>query len=226
MTTEIQQTRTGPKGWEWRASTGLIRNMAKLSRGDLAILRRNAGNSLAQSRQALTIFERIRPNVPEDLPVAPDWHDEILFLGATLCALSVRDPGELAATLASENTRDFGDTLQQLKKAMPSGNSETHPLDRRMTILLDSTFDTIDGRPVGGELAYRLRQAVKLALSRQKRIDWVKTVADLLRWTHPNKSVQKQWARSYFSTHRQVGGSSSPTEDQDSNDTQPPSDGE
>ena len=69
-------------------------------------------------------------------------------------------------------------------------------MERRLVSLLDATFDE-EG---GGEMAFRLRQAVKYALSQNDRltIDWPRLLQDMLDWNWPNKRVQKQWARSFY----------------------------
>jgi hypothetical protein len=68
-----------------------------------------------------------------------------------------------------------------------------------MAILLDSEFDLIDGyQPGGGEMAYRLRQCIRLADSKEVGVDWTKLIKDLIFWTHPGKNVKKRWANSYF----------------------------
>jgi CRISPR type I-E-associated protein CasB/Cse2 len=78
---------------------------------------------------------------------------------------------------------------------------------RRFHILLDSKFDRIcdplnesaarqDG---GGELAFRLRQMVKVLASKEIGVDWAQLLVDLPQWSHPEKRIQKAWARSFFS---------------------------
>jgi CRISPR system Cascade subunit CasB len=77
--------------------------------------------------------------------------------------------------------------------------SNTDSVDKRMVVLLESDFNLIDGyKPGGGELAYRLRQCVKLANSHEIGVDWLQLLKDLQSWQYPEKRVQKAWARSYF----------------------------
>jgi CRISPR system Cascade subunit CasB len=66
-------------------------------------------------------------------------------------------------------------------------------VDRRAAVLLDAHR---------AELPFRLRQAVRLAASHERPIDWRRLLADLLRWEHPRRPVQKAWARSYFGDAR------------------------
>ncbi len=157
-----------------------VSRLGELSRADLAVLKRNAGRTIAESHGAASVFFRLYP--PRDR----DRDEEIFFLVATLYGLNPR-----------RLTGNFGKTMRALKK---SGMAED-AADRRMSILLDSDFDLVDGfRPGGGELAYRLRQYVKLAASKEVGVDWQQLLDDLRWWGHPQKRAQKRWARSYFGT--------------------------
>lgn len=160
--------------------TEFIDRLTELDRGDRAILRRNAGENLATSRKATSIFYRL-------LSPGSRIHEEVYFLAATLYGLN---PGSF--------TGDFGQTMKAVKVA-----SSKDSLDTRMKILLDCDLDWADKRlQGGGELGFRLRQAVKLAASKQIGVDWVKLIWHLNQWRNPNRWVQKQWARSYFQQPR------------------------
>lgn len=149
-------------------SKQFITRLSQLDAGELAMLRRNAGNTLAQSRGAYGLFYRL-------LPALLESRAEVYFLVASLYDLNRFNlPG------------NFGQTMRQVKKLSGSAN-----VDRRMAILLDSSMD-------GGELGYRLRQCVKLATSRGVGINWEQLLLDLLQWHYPSKQVQKTWAKSYF----------------------------
>lgn len=153
-----------------------LARLKQLDRGDLAILRRNAGENLATSRRATGVFYGL-------LALGSRVHDEIYFLVATLYGLNDRS-----------FTGDFGQTMKMVKLA--SGKDS---LDVRMKILLDCDLDVTDGRlHGGGELGYRLRQAVKLAASHEVGVDWAQLIHHLDHWRHPGRWVQKAWARSYF----------------------------
>jgi CRISPR system Cascade subunit CasB len=155
-----------------------INQLQKLNRGELAQLRRNAGNNIAESRQCTGIFYRM---LPPGIMTGRD--EELYFLVATLYGLN-----------KYSFRGDFGKTLKGVKAVSSSKN-----LDRRITILLDSQFDIIDGfRIGGGEMAYRLRQLVRLAEGHQIGVDWARLLYDLTKWNSPEKWIQKQWARSYF----------------------------
>ncbi|MDA8345346.1 MAG: type I-E CRISPR-associated protein Cse2/CasB [Thermaerobacter sp.] len=164
-----------------------IQRLEDLStRGDLATLRRNAGNTLAQASSAMGPFYRM-------LPSEAYWEEEIYFLVATLYPLN-----------PYKQKGDFGSTVAALRSAV-----DLKTLDRRMAILLDSDFDSVDDKVGGGSLSYRLRQFVKFAASKQVGVDWGRLLADLRYWTHPEKRVQKRWARSYYQgtrPHAKEGG--------------------
>lgn len=144
--------------------------------GELAILRRNAGLSLAESRGALGIFYRL-------LPVNTGYTEEIYFLVATLYPHNTK-------SIEGEN---LGGALAKLKAIDGS-----EALDRRVAILLDSGFERGSNRLRPGELGFRLRQTIKLLASKEIGVDWQCLLQDLLRWDHPDRWVQKQWARAYF----------------------------
>jgi CRISPR system Cascade subunit CasB len=62
-------------------------------------------------------------------------------------------------------------------------------LDSRMDTLLDSDET---------QLPFRLRQTIHYLQSNRIRLDWAKLLEDLLWWSHPDRFVQQQWARSYY----------------------------
>lgn len=103
----------------------------------------------------------------------PAGHEEIYFLIATLFPMADAGLGG-----------DLGASLRRarLTKADPG-------LDRRVRILLDSD---------AGQLAFRLRQVVRLIQSRRASVNWSELLKDLLYWSHPDRFVQRRWARAYF----------------------------
>lgn len=110
---------------------------------------------------------------PRDLA---GYDRDTYFLVATLYPLAdAGGTGNLGAALARARTDDSGKGL-----------------DRRVEVLLDSDRS---------QLAFRLRQAIRLLKGRGVKIDWIQLLADLLEWNLPSRSVQEQWARSYFTQH-------------------------
>jgi CRISPR system Cascade subunit CasB len=153
--------------------TRYIDRLDALDPGQRARLKRNAGNTLAESRGLLPLFYRILPG-----SIAGQRDVETYFLVATLHGLNPR-PGFRG---------NFAQTLANV-----AGDSSAHRdgIDCRVAILLDSHR---------GELPFRLRQAVRFVASHERPIDWPRLLHDLLRWDHPGRIVQRAWARSYFGT--------------------------
>jgi CRISPR system Cascade subunit CasB len=50
------------------------------------------------------------------------------------------------------------------------------------------------------ELPYKLRQAITLIAGDSVGLDWVKFILDLIHWDHPERWVQKAWARGFWSS--------------------------
>lgn len=161
-----------------------LSRLSGLDRGELAILKRNAGNTIAESRGASTIFYRILP-----AGVADGRNEEVYFLIATLYGHNgFMTKGDLGTTMRRVKTKSGSDSI-----------------DHRIAVLIDSDMDLIDGhKPGGGELAYRLRQSVKLANGHEVGVDWLQLLKDLERWQYPEKRVQKAWARSYFGHEKET----------------------
>lgn len=148
-------------------------------RGAMAVLRRNAGLSIAESQGALDVFYRL-------LPFDIKYDEEFYFLIATLYPLNPQNVYE----------GNLGDAMATLRQKR--GNTA---LDRRMAILLDAQTERLpSGVVIPGELGFRLRQTVKLLASAEVRVNWHDLLRNVLNWNHPEKWVQKSWARAYFGT--------------------------
>jgi CRISPR system Cascade subunit CasB len=48
------------------------------------------------------------------------------------------------------------------------------------------------------ELPWRLRQIVSLTTASGIALDWPQLLKDLLGWDHPDRYVQRRWAREYW----------------------------
>ncbi|HEX8237990.1 MAG TPA: type I-E CRISPR-associated protein Cse2/CasB [Abditibacteriaceae bacterium] len=147
--------------------------------GELALLRRNAGETVSTSRNVLSVFYKLQPPRGQ--------HSEKYFLVATLFDLNRIHP----------IGGDFGETMQKVKA------NASDSFERRFLVLLDagfsSTSDAFNGYSTGGgELAYRLRQMTKLAASKDAGINWPVLLADLCWWDNANKPVQKKWASNFY----------------------------
>lgn len=147
------------------------------ARGQLAVLRRNAGRSLGESRGAIGLFYNL-------LPAQLGYDEELYFLLATLFPWNDKPAQD----------GNFGHSMARLR-----AKTGSEALDRRMIILLDAELARgPDGRVRPGELGFRIRQAVKLLASHEIGVNWHQLLKDLLHWSHPDRRVQKDWARAYF----------------------------
>ena len=172
------------------SATDFIERVKRLSRGELAALRRNAGNTLPEARGVAWFYRLLDDEGYRNL--------EVYFLVATLVGLN---PYALRG--------DFGVTMRAVQgKANPEG------VERRFCILLDADWET-PGRAGGGELPFRLRQLVKLAAAHQVGVDWAQLLVDLGRWHWQGKRVQRQWAESFYAPYlaaESAAAASSPDE--------------
>lgn len=167
MTTDVNHDRL-------TAGREFFERLDKLERGERAMLKRNAGNTLAEAR-GVAWFYRLLDGEGWSRP-------ELYFLVATLYGYNAR-------TING----NFGHTMRMLKQ-----KADSDSIERRFRILLDAEFDMVDGKPAGGELAFRLRQLVRLTAAHEVGIDWPQLLMDLCAWSHPNKPVRKAWARSFY----------------------------
>ena len=159
-----------------------VEKLRDLDNGDIAILKRNPGNTIASSRGVSRIIYRLLPG-----NVLGRWEEEAYYLIATLYGLNKDD-------IITPPPADFGKTMLKVREYVSTEN-----IDRRFAILLDSDFNASTGSQAGeGELPYRLRQCVKLANSKKVKIDWEELTLDILSWNKLGKPTQKKWARSYF----------------------------
>jgi CRISPR system Cascade subunit CasB len=149
-----------------------ITALERLDNAGRARLKRNAGRSLHEARDVHRIFYRALP-----YEVAGRYEEAIYFLVATLYPLAD----------SCNDQRSLGAILRAVRQSRASES-----IDRRFQALLDSD---------GENLPFRLRQAVRLAAASDESIDWRRLLNDLLNWDHPDRYVQLQWARDYFTDH-------------------------
>jgi len=101
--------------------------------------------------------------------------EETYFLVATLYPLA-----------AEAKRGNLGVSLRQAQKT-----TNRKGLDRRIEALLDAETS---------QLPFRLRQTIHYLQSNRVPVDWACLLTDLLQWNHPDRFVQKNWARAYYST--------------------------
>ena len=182
-----------------------IQQLYETDRGKIAALKRSAGDTLPQARGLAWFEYYLLRHMPEHRR-----NDSICLLVASLMAFDRKTMREGV----QNGQGDFGVTLASLRspEERKSARPGQTPLERRLVSLLDSTFDE-EG---GGEIAFRLRQAVKFTLSKSagRPIDWPLLLQHLLQWNWSGKLVQKRWARSFYD----VPDSASASEDNATHD--------
>lgn len=152
-----------------------VQKLKEKDRGRFASLKRNAGNTLTESRNAVWFYGLLNRFAGERDP-------EIYFLVATLIPLN------------KETLRgDFGESLRRLEK-----ETGAPTLEKRFGVLLDADFTRSGGNAEGGELAFRLRQTTKLLASKGVGVNWPQLLLDLLDWDKVGKRVQKRWAKGFY----------------------------
>jgi CRISPR system Cascade subunit CasB len=179
MTDTVQELQSGVREAALEAARAFaaeVTDLRETDRGKFAILKRNTGNTLAEARGIAWFYRLLNK-------YAHRRDEEIYFLVATLIGHNKRT-----------ETGNFGASMKQL--ADKSSNREA--VERRFAVLLDAGFDRVNGQKAGSELAFRLRQMVKLADSKEVGVDWAQLLIDLRQWNHPDKFVQKRWAASFY----------------------------
>ncbi len=145
-------------------------------RGALASLRRGLGKPPGQAPE---MFRYVLPWLPEN---ASREQEQAYFLVASLLAYHPKNCAE----------GNMGSHLARCRD--PQGNDDA--LERRFSALLAAHPE---------DLPYYLRQAVSFLKSKEEiPINWSQLLKDLLGWDHPDRYVQRQWARAFWSG-RQAG---------------------
>jgi len=175
MTDQEKET-TGRRESPSALARAFIHELRRATTGELATLKRAAGSELAASTGAMTTFYAILARAK----IWEPYKEPMLFLAGTLFPLNpIKGHGNLGTTMRRIALSDNPD------RRIPDN------IRRRFSILIDSRAKT-------GELAFRLRQCVRLAASKQVGIDWALLVDDLLAWHYDSRPVQRAWARSFF----------------------------
>jgi CRISPR system Cascade subunit CasB len=158
-----------PPGAEETPEARLIEFLRNLSR------KRDRG-ALAGIRRGLGRdapgAEALRLLVPRIPASYGEWQRICCFQVAALFALHPEDAGK----------GNLGDTFRQL------GGHES--AQKRFARILSAQ---------ARDIFPLLRQAVALARSKDVPVNYLQLLKDLFRWDRPSRSVQDQWARSYWS---------------------------
>ena len=70
-----------------------------------------------------------------------------------------------------------------------SPDSDNTAIERRFVALLAAHPDDLD---------FYLRQAVSFLRSKEVPVNWQQLLSDVLAWSHPERYVQKAWARAFW----------------------------
>ena len=156
-----------------------IRRLKQTDIGKLAALRRNAGHTLTEARGTNWFYSTL------DRFSISRHEEEVFYLVATLLA------GDKAAMHGQTHfSGDLGVSMRMLRNLNPSSDAA----ERRFGLLLDSDF----GPDGGGEMAFRLRQTIRLLMSKGIPVDWSQLLDDLRWWSNETRSIRKKWARSFY----------------------------
>jgi len=139
------------------------------NRAALAHLRRGLG------QPAGTVADMYRYVVPWLGEESPPWQEEAYYLVAALFAYHPAAGGH----------GNMGDHFRRVRDAQ----GEDSATDRRFNALLAAHPDDLD--------TY-LRQAVGFLRSQETPVNWHQLLSDVMAWGHPDKYVQRAWARAYW----------------------------
>ena len=146
----------------------------KEERAPLAALRRGLGK---RPGEASEMYPYVVPFLPPNLhPEAEDPY----YLVAALFALH---QGSWSRQAPGAPT-NLGASLQRLAAASESGGVEA-----RVVALLNAHPD---------DMPEHLRRIVALLKAHDVPIDWARLLHDIQHWGHPDRFVQRQWARAFW----------------------------
>lgn len=148
-----------------------VRHLQELreNRGALAALRRGLGQPPGT---VSSMYPYVVPWVRDN---APPSEEAAYYLIAALYAYHPQEGG----------VGDMGNHFWRARD--PAG--DTTALERRFMALLAAHPDDLD---------FYLRQAVSYLKSKEVPVDWSQLLADVLAWGHPERYVQRRWARSFW----------------------------
>jgi CRISPR system Cascade subunit CasB len=138
-------------------------------RGALAALRRGLGQPPGSAAE---MYRYIVPWLSEDVAA---WREAAYYQLAALFAYHPAPGGEGSMGRHFARVRD--------RQADPAA------IERRFTTLLAAHPDDLD---------VSLRQAVGFLRSKEVPVNWHQLLADVLAWGHPDRYVQRQWARAFW----------------------------
>lgn len=174
---------SGISGYDERLAARLAELAKDEQRAELAMLRR--GLSSAGYLAAAPV---VAPLVPGD---ATRWDEDSYYLVGALFGLHQGS----AAPGANGRRQNLGDAFRQLQDAGAGAGGE-----RRFLALLNADAD---------ELPTRLRHAISLLKAHEVLVDWAQLAADVRRWQHADRRVQRAWARRFWGADTSAPGAAS-----------------
>lgn len=138
-------------------------------RATLAALRRGLGQPPGT---VADMYPYVVPWLSED---TPPWREAAFYTIAALFAYHP-DPGG-----AGNMGRHFARARDP--------QADNTAIERRFAILLAAHADDLD---------FHLRQAVSFLKSRDVPINWHQLLIDVMGWGHPERYVQRRWARDFW----------------------------
>lgn len=187
----------GPKETRQDAEARFVKHLLSLvereDRGALAALRRSLQEATGIAMSACPYVVPFLP-AEEDYPGHHDSRNRAYFLIGALFALHPEHAE--GVSLGHAFRRINSDTAEGKKGA---DNQSTRS---RFVALLDAHED---------DVADHLRHAVSLARAKEIRIDWVRTLKQLLGWGAPSRWAQRQLATDFWSEMLLPDAASSPS---------------
>lgn len=154
----------------------LIDKLQRLTSGECAALRREAGKCLAETNaQALAIFYRIAP------PELSRKQQECWFASITIACLWKVQEVQVG--------KEFPVMLREYARRQGTGG-----MDRRFRSLLDTQWEE------DGYLTMKLCRLARMLRSDNRNVmpDIDRLLSDLMHWNYDNRSVQLRWARHFY----------------------------
>jgi CRISPR system Cascade subunit CasB len=155
---------------------------ARQDRAVLAALRRGLGK---RPGEAAEMFPYVVPYLPDHVATSRrDWVETCHYLVASLFALH---PTDWQGQAAGRFDRNLGASVRLLKLASGSDGPE-----RRFIALLNADRE---------DLPEHLRSLMGLFKAHGVGVDWEQLLADLPSWDAADRSVQRRWARAFWTSH-------------------------
>jgi len=147
-------------------------------RGALAALRRGLGQPPGS---VPAMYAYIVPWLPKEVP---PWTEAAYYLIAALFAYHPAEGG----------TGNVGQHFAQVR----AREGDDSALERRFMALLAAHPE---------DLPTYLRQAISFLKSKDVPINWQALFYDVQRWGHPDRYIQKRWARAFWGRRKQEADS-------------------